>query len=163
MSDINVRAFAEPDIPELLELMKGLARFEGYIDDFRVSEEDLRVHGLGPSPRFEAFVADTDKPEGLLGMAVVFCIPWTYDLRPTLILKELFVRDDARGRGVGRLLLERVASRARELDCPRLQWTVLDTNEPAKRFYVAAGATTGGVWELWALDEAAIAALCDPV
>lgn len=161
MSDVTVRAFNESDIPELLELMKGLARFEGYIDNFRVTEADLLQHGLGPHPRFEAFVADSDDTDGLLGTAVVYQIPWTYDLRPTLILKELFVSDAARGKGVGLALLKRVAARARELDCPRVQWTVLNTNESAKRFYQRAGGITDSVWEPWGLDESTIKALLD--
>ena len=161
MSDVTVRAFNESDIPELLELMQGLARFEGYIDDFCVTHEDLLVHGLGPSPRFEAFVAETDNIVGLVGMAVVYHIPWTYDLRPTLIMKELFVRSEGRGRGVGRALLRRVAARALELDCPRVQWTVLDTNDPAKRFYEAAGAIKEEVWEPWGLTEDGLRALVE--
>jgi GNAT superfamily N-acetyltransferase len=161
MSDVTVRAFNESDIPELLELMQGLARFEGYIDDFRVTHEDLLAHGLGPSPRFEAFVAETNDIVGLVGMAVVYHIPWTYDLRPTLIMKELFVRDEGRGRGVGRALLRSVAGRALELDCPRLQWTVLDTNDPAKRFYATAGATKDEVWEPWSLNEDGLRALVE--
>jgi len=149
MPPTTVRPFLETDIAELLELMRGLARFEGYIDDFRVTESDLKTFGLGAQPSFEAFVAERRDASGLLGMAVIYRIPWTYDLRPTLILKELFVRDDARGGGVGAALLARVAKRARELDCPRVQWTVLKDNEAARRFYAAAGATTDEVWEHW--------------
>lgn len=162
MTPISVRPFGEDDVGELLELMKGLARFEGYIDDFVVTEGDLVEHGLGPSPRFEAFVAVAEEdsaPGGLLGMVVIYRIPWTYDLRPTLIMKELFVRDDARGMGVGQALMRRVGARARELDCPRLQWTVLSTNEPAKRFYDGFGAFTDPEWESWQLGEKELARL----
>lgn len=159
MPNLRVRSFTEADIPELLELMKGLARFEGYIDHFVVTRDDLAAHGLGPSPRFEAFVAEVEGVEGLVGMAVVYQIPWTYDLRPTLVMKELFVRESGRGRGVGGALLQRVAERAVELDCPRVLWTVLSTNEGARRFYSSAGARKDEVWEPWGLDEAGIADL----
>lgn len=159
MSQLTVRPFTHADIPELLELMRGLARFEGYIDDFRVTEEDLDRHGLSPDPAFEAYVAESEQCEGLMGMVVLYRIPWTYDLRPTLVMKELFVRDGTRGQGVGRALLARVAQRARDIDCPRLLWTVLPSNAQAKRFYAAAGATQDVEWEHWQLGEDALAVL----
>ena len=161
MPGATVRSFVEDDIPELLELMKGLARFEGYIDNFVVTADDLAQYGLGPNPRFEAFVAEAPGVSGLVGMAVVYQIPWTYDMRPTLVMKELFVLESGRGQGVGRSLLTRVAQRALELDCPRVLWTVLDTNDDARRFYQGAGARKDDVWEPWGLDEAGIAALAD--
>lgn len=159
MMNTTVRAFTETDVPQLLELMRGLARFEGYIDGFRVTEEDLIRYGLGSDPSFEAFIAESSDLKGLVGMLVLYRIPWTYDLRPTLVMKELFVRDDARGRGVGRALLARAAERARELDCPRLIWTVLPSNEAAKRFYAAAGASRDVDWEHWQLGEAGLSQL----
>ena len=159
MSTVRVRSFTEADVPELLELMKGLARFEGYIDDFVVEEKHLIDYGLGPDPRFESFVAEADDAEGLVGMAVIYRIPWTYDLKPTLIMKELFVRDDARGKGVGQALLRRIAQRAREIDCPRVQWTVLATNDGAKRFYARAGAFVDPDWESWQLNADGLDAL----
>ena len=155
----TVRSFEKADVPELIELMRGLARFEGYIDDFRVTEQDLIEHGLGEQRRFEAFVAQETAAGPLLGMAVVYLIPWTYDLRPTMVLKELFVAGAARGRGFGEALMKNVARRAAELDCPRLVWTVLQSNEPAVAFYRGLGATRDRVWHSWGLDEAGIRAL----
>jgi len=159
MAKVNVRTFTKEDTGGLLDLMKGLAAFEGYIDDFVVTEDDLVTFGLGDAPAFGAFVAETEV--GLVGMVVFYRIPWTYDKRPTIIMKELFVSDAARGLGVGRLLLQRVAARALELDCPRLQWTVLSTNLRAKKFYSEAGGKTDPDWESWGLDEAAMTALVD--
>ena len=97
----------------------------------------------------------------LLGMAVVYLIPWTYDLRSTMVLKELFVADTARGRGVGEALMKHVARRATELDCPRLLWTVLRSNEPAVAFYRGLGATRDRIWHNWGLDEAGIRVLSE--
>ena len=127
----TVRSFDKADVPELIQLMRGLARFEGYIDDFRVAEQDLIEHGLGSQRRFEAFVAQESGAGPLLGMAVVYLIPWTYDLRSTMVLKELFVTDAARGRGLGKALMKHVARRAAEQGCPRLLWTVLHSNNAA--------------------------------
>lgn len=159
MTQITVRAFQESDVPELLELMRGLARFEGYIDDFKVTEKDLVRFGLRPEPAFESFVAETPGLRGLTGMVVLYRIPWTYDLRPTLVMKELFVRKDARGKGIGQALLRRVAHRAQELNCPRLLWTVLPSNDSAKRFYARAGATQDQGWEHWQLNKQGLADL----
>ncbi len=162
-SEITTRPFGRDDVGELLELMLGLARFEGYIDHFRVTEDDLVRHGLGPEPRFEAFVAQRQGSGPLLGTAVVYRIPWTYDMRPTLILKELYVDDRARGQGVGETLMRRVAARALELDCPRVGWTVLKTNVRGAAFYRGLGAAQDAVWDSWGLDEASIAALAGGV
>jgi len=159
MADVTVRAFKKTDTAELLALMKGLAVFEGYIDDFVVTEEDLVNFGLGETPAFEAFVAEAGA--GLLGMVVLYRIPWTYDKRPTIIMKELFVCDKGRGLGVGRMLLQKAAARAMQLNSPRLQWTVLNTNVRAKKFYNEAGGKTDPVWEAWGLDEAAMTALAE--
>lgn len=156
---IATRPFRREDVGELLNLMKGLAEFEGYIDRFRVTEADLIRHGLGPDPRFEAFVAQRGGEGPLLGTAVVYLVPWTYDLRPTMILKELFVVAEARGTGVGGALMRHVARRAVELDCPRVGWTVLETNRAGATFYRGLGALEDAEWDTWGLDEAAIAAL----
>lgn len=156
MPEIQTRAFTEDDIPQLLQLMRGLAVFEGYIDEFTVTEEDLARYGLGPEPRFEAFVAQESDQGPLLGTAVVYRIPWTFDLRPTLVLKELFVDPSARSKGVGKALMRHVATRAGKLDCPRVVWTVLKTNQKAADFYGELGAAKDQVWDSWSLTASAI-------
>ena len=119
-TDWIVRPFAAEDAPGLLGLMRELAVFEGYIDDFRVTEADLLSFGLGPQVRFGALVAADTTSGRLLGMAVHYVIPWTYDMRPTLVLKELFVAQDARGSGVGHGLMGGVIGEARRT---RSAWT----------------------------------------
>lgn len=158
MAAVTVRAFAVADVPELLELMRGLARFEGYLDRFCVTEATLIEHGLGAQPRFGAFVAELAGAQDwrLAGMAVTYVIPWTFDLRPTLVMKELFVRDEARGQQVGAALLRAVAARAAEIDAPRVIWTVLSENRRAQAFYRSHGAEHDSDWQNWHLDEAAI-------
>jgi len=150
----HIRPFQREDVPALLALMRDLAVFEGYIDGFRVTEADLIEHGLGPSPRFGAFVAEQNGR--LVGMAVHYTIPWTYDLRPTLVLKELFVAETARGLGVGQALMRALAREAERIGAPRLIWTVLPDNEPARHFYAALGAQPDRAWEPWSLNADAI-------
>jgi len=158
-SDIAVRRFTRKDVPQLLALMRELAIFEDYIDDFNVSEEDIVKRGLGPSPQFEALVAEDGSNDRLLGMAVLYTIPFSHDLRPTLVMKELYVAQDARSGGVGRKLFAAVAVRARELDCFRMIWTVLADNHKAKAFYQQHNGRCDEKWEGWILDEAGLARL----
>lgn len=154
----EIRAFQKQDIPQLLELMKALAVFEGYIDQFAVTEQSLEDYGLGDNPRFGVLVAP-HRSGRLLGMAVHYTIPWTFDLKPTLILKELYVSDQARGSGVGQALIRALAAEAKRVGAPRIKWTVLDSNIPAQKFYSALGGCCDQEWQSWYLDEAAIAAL----
>lgn len=159
MPVIQVRPFGIDDVDGLLQLMVDLARFEGYIDQFRVTPQDLVNFGLGPNPRFEALVAVPERSNALAGMAVLYRIPWTYDLRPTIVLKELFVSEGYRSVGVGRALLEGVAWRAREVGAARVHWTVLKSNDAAQRFYRSIGGRADPIWDLWGLDEPALIAL----
>ena len=146
---IQVRPFRHADVPELLGLMRELAVFEGYIDQFQLREADLVEHGLGPEPRFGALVADTQG--ALVGMAVHYVIPWTYDLKPTLVLKELLVRESSRGQSVGKALIEALIGHARSLNAARITWMVLAGNEAARRFYEQVGGERDRMWEPWIL------------
>jgi len=82
-SPLAVRPFQRHDVPDVLRLMRGLAIFEGYIDKFRVTEADLVEHGLGDNPRFGVLLAELCGRT--VGIAVHYVIPWTYDLKPTLL------------------------------------------------------------------------------
>ena len=146
-----IRNFEREDIPQLLELMIGLAEFEDYRDQFAVRERDLIDRGLGADPEFFAKVA-VSEDGSLLGMAVYYLVPYTYDLRPDLVLKELFVHTEARGVGVGQALMNELVETARSNNCKRIKWLVVATNDPAKRFYEALGGRHDEKWELWQLQ-----------
>jgi GNAT superfamily N-acetyltransferase len=147
-----VRLAGARDAEPLLQLMHQLAEFENYRAGFRVSVGDLLARGLAASQdgQFQAFVTDSGTA-GLSGYAVVQEVPFTFDLRPTLILKELFVSQDCRGRGVGTALMSTVLDYARARGCGRLRWDVLPGNEAAKRFYRRFGGDKDSAWENWAL------------
>ncbi|WP_075291065.1 GNAT family N-acetyltransferase [Pararhizobium arenae] len=147
MSDLEIRAFEQKDVSDVLALMRGLAVFEGYIDDFRVTEADLVEHGLGPSPRFGVFVAVLAGK--VIGIAVHYQIPWTFDLKPVVVLKELFVAEEARGIGAGEALFHRLTAYARDIGASKVAWTVLDGNEPAMRFYDRQGGVPDTLWKPW--------------
>jgi GNAT superfamily N-acetyltransferase len=150
IAEFQVRPFQAADVPQLLELMQDLADFEGYGEQFAVTARDLIAHGL-KGARFGVFVA-ADARCRLLGMAVHYRIPWTFDLKPTLVLKELFVAESARGSGVGRALMAAVVGEARRIGAPRLKWTVMPANAAARQFYSAQGGRAEAEWEPWILE-----------
>ena len=149
MTGIVVRPFTPDDIDAVWHLMRALAVFEGYIDDFAVMPEDLVISGLGPAPAFGVFVAVKDG--AVAGIAVHYRIPWTYDLCPVLVLKELFVAEAFRGQGVGQALFARLLAYAGEIGASALRWTLLPDNAAAKRFYVGQGGACDVAWEHWTL------------
>ncbi|KRB21135.1 MULTISPECIES: GNAT family N-acetyltransferase [Mesorhizobium] len=144
-----VRPFERRDVGAVLALMRALAVFEGYDDEFRVTEADIVDHGLGPSPRFGVFVAEVDGV--IVGIAVHYLIPWTYDLKPVVVLKELYVAEAARGKSVGRALVERLRDHATSIGASAIKWTVLHSNMPAKAFYRSLDGRADDTWELWKL------------
>lgn len=142
-----VRPFEQPDVGAVLVLMRALAVFEGYDDKFRVTEADIVEHGLGPSPRFGVFVAEVDG--AIVGIAVHYLIPWTYDLKPVVVLKELYVAEAARGMSVGHALVKRLRDHAVAIGASAIKWTVLRSNMPAKAFYRSLDGRADEIWELW--------------
>lgn len=147
---MRVRSAEPGDVDRLLELMRGLARFEEYIDDFAVTRESVLEHGFGEERLFTSFVAEQDND--LVGMAVVYTIPWTYTLRPKVVLKELFVEEAARNLGAGKALMAAVVSHARSIDAAELIWTVMEGNREAEGFYRSLGASPDLKWNNWSLN-----------
>lgn len=150
---VTVRLANAGDAEALLQSMERLAEFEGYKADFRVTTKELLARGLAASQgqEFLAFVADC-AAGGLSGHAVVQEIPFTFDLRPTLVLKELFVAAADRSRGVGTALMEAVIAYARRRGCGQLRWLVLPGNDAAKGFYERFGGAIDSAWENWVLN-----------
>ena len=147
-----IRRAVASDATQLLALMRGLAQFEGYDDRFAVTEDALLERGFSAQrpPEFIAWVAEMEGR--LVGYAVIYVIPFTFDLRPTLVLKELFIESQARGRDVGRGLMRAAIEHGRAVNARLIRWQVLPGNEAAKRFYRQHGAEVDGDWENWYLD-----------
>ncbi len=148
----SVRHAGESDAAKLLILMRELAHVERYIDQFRVTEEDLLARGLrgGTEPQYAALLAETSDGQ-LLGYAVVYKVSFTFDLRPNFVLKELYVREISRGLGVGHTLMAAVVAHAKERGCARLKWDVLPDNTRAQTFYRGIGGVPDTAWESWIL------------
>lgn len=149
VEQIAVRPLERRDVIEALGLMRELAVYERYIDGFRVTEANIIDKGFGDSPCFGVFVAEVSGD--ISGIAVYYTVPWTYDMKPVLVLKELFVSKHVRGTGVGRALFKQVETHALEIDASRIVWTVLTDNVAAKRFYTDVGGRQDDEWELWEL------------
>ncbi|HYD79396.1 MAG TPA: GNAT family N-acetyltransferase [Paucimonas sp.] len=148
----HVRRFVEQDLPSLLRLMKALAEFEGYIADFRVTEHEIITRGWTDHPKFLGLVAQNSPSEDLIGMAIAYLVPFSYDLRPVAILKELYVEPGWRGGGVGKSLFNGVIDWARSEGCSKIRWDVLQENDAAKRFYRSLDGQPFTPWESWVLN-----------
>jgi GNAT superfamily N-acetyltransferase len=95
------------------------------------------------------------------GFALFFHNFSTFEGRPGIYLEDLFVRPEARGSGLGKALLQRLATLAVERDCARLEWAVLDWNDPAIDFYKNLGARPMDEWTIFRVDGAALGALAE--
>lgn len=146
---------AEPeDVPDVITLMRALAKFEDYIDDFRVDEQTLLDRAFGSEAQCHIFVAEW--AGRIAGYGVVLRIPFTFDLQPTMILKELFVAEACRGRGLGHALLQRVAIMALESGAGRIKWDVLAGNRDAEAFYKRLGGRPDSKWVPYQMGRQAI-------
>ncbi|MBC3908616.1 GNAT family N-acetyltransferase [Undibacterium umbellatum] len=147
----SVRPALAADATGLLQQMRELAAFEGYLAEFRVTIDDLLTRGLGHEPaQFHALLAES--ADGvLLGYAVLVETPFTFDLQADCRLKELYVSPAARSMGVGKALMNAVLAHARLRGCGRLKWDVLPDNENARQFYRNLGGQPDINWEAWIL------------
>ncbi|RMH43785.1 MAG: GNAT family N-acetyltransferase [Deltaproteobacteria bacterium] len=152
-----IRAATEADAPVLLDLIRSLAAYERLADRVVADEAALRATLFGPRPYAEAVLGIAD---GLaVGYALFFHSYSSFLARPGLVLEDLFVRPEARGRGYGTALLSHVARVAVDRGCGRLEWSVLDWNEPAIRLYRHLGAQPLSDWTIYRIDGRALAAL----
>ncbi len=150
---LSIRPALAGDVPALNLLIRELAEFERL--PVAVTEADLLRDGFGESPRFRALVAEWDgRPAGY---AFFFDYYSTFEGRAGLFLEDIFVRDQYRGKGIGKALLSRVASVAREEKCFGVRWQVLDWNTPAIDFYKNLGARFLDEWKTVSLDGEALA------
>lgn len=142
------------DVPVVLELIRGLAAYEKLSHEVCATEEGLRASLFGPDAAAEVLLAWAG--EQAVGFAVFFQNYSTFLGRAGLYLEDLFVLPAWRRRGCGRRLLSAVARIAVERGCGRLEWAVLDWNEPALRFYRSLGAKAMDEWTVYRLTGEAI-------
>jgi GNAT superfamily N-acetyltransferase len=148
---------AEPrDLPAIVGLIGELAEFENLAHLMRATPDALHPHLFGERPLAEALVAEVDGR--VVAFALFFTNFSTFLARPGLYLEDLYVQPAQRSRGIGRALLARLAGLARERGCGRFEWSVLDWNENAIRFYESMGATVMPDWRICRLAGDALQA-----
>jgi GNAT superfamily N-acetyltransferase len=157
MNPIRIEPATESQAPLILEFIRGLAEYEKLADEVVATEESLRRSLFGPRPDAEVVIAYADEQPA--GFALFFHNYSTFLGRRGLYLEDLFVKPAFRGIGIGRALLRHLARLALDRGCGRLEWWVLDWNEPAIRFYEALGARPMSDWTIYRLSGPALAAL----
>ncbi len=146
-TNFEIRQAEEEDVPEILELIKALADFENLSGEVVATEELLKITLVGINAPAEVQIAyDKNKT---LGFALYFRTFSTFLGRPGIYLEDLYVRESARGKGVGEALLRRLAQRTREIGGGRLEWSVLNWNEAAIKFYKKMGASPLDEWTMF--------------
>jgi GNAT superfamily N-acetyltransferase len=157
--DVRIEAATEADVPLVLGLIRSLAEYERLEREVVATEDGLRATLFGARPAAEVAIARTG--DGAVGFAVWFHNYSTFLGRPGLYLEDLFVLPEWRGRGVGRRLLAHVAGVAVARGCGRMEWSVLDWNEPAIGFYRRMGARAMDEWTVYRITGEALERLAE--
>jgi GNAT superfamily N-acetyltransferase len=143
---LSIRRATPRDAPTVLRLIRGLAEYERLAHQMEATSARLRRHGFGRRRYFEALLCRRGRTP--IGFALYYFTYSTFLGRPSLYLEDLFVVPEARGQGAGRALLQALARVAVRRGCGRMEWTVLDWNRPAVRFYKRLGAELHPEWVL---------------
>jgi GNAT superfamily N-acetyltransferase len=156
MSDVTIRFATAADAATIVSLIRALANYENLSGEVRISETDVLRDGFGERPCFECLLAESDGPA--LGFALFYHTYSTFAGRPELWVEDIFVAEAARGRGIGRKLMARLAALALERDCAHLALSVLHWN-PAQDFYRRLGLKHVQDWLSYRVDREGIARL----
>jgi len=155
--DFRIRPAQPGDVGTILALIRDLAEYERAPHEVVTTEEQLQINLFGLQPAAEVLLGEE------AGMPVCFALFFhsfsTWMGRRGLYLEDLFVKPEVRGRGYGRALLVRLAQIARERECGRMEWAVLDWNEPAIQFYRKLGARPNDDWTIFRLTMDGISQL----
>ena len=141
---LSIRRGTRRDAPTIVALIRGLAEYERLAHEVEITPAQARRHGFGRRPYFETLICRRGRRP--VGFALYFFTYSTFLGRPSLYLEDLFVLPEERGRGAGRALLRALGKIALARGCGRMEWTVLDWNAPAIRFYRRIGARLHKEW-----------------
>jgi len=159
LENFQIRPARVEDVTIILQLIRDLATYERAPNDVTATEEQLVDVLFGERPAAEVLLAFEGKSP--VGFAVYFYNFSTWLGRPGLYLEDLFVKPDKRGKGYGRALLVELAKIARDRECGRMEWAVLDWNEPAIQFYGKLGAIPLEDWTVFRLTHNGINRLAE--
>ena len=157
MADVGIRAATEDDVRLILSFVRELAEYEKLSHEVVATEEGLKASLFGGHPYAEVLLAFLDDEP--VGFALFFHNFSTFLGKPGIYLEDLYVRPEHRGAGAGRLLLSRLATLAVERGCGRLEWSVLDWNEPSIGFYKKLGAVALDDWTVYRVTGGALGEL----
>ena len=154
-----IRPATADDTPTVCRLIRALAEYERLTHTVLLDEARVRAHLFGPRPFAEVLLAE--EAGAVVGFALFFPNYSTFLAQPGIYLEDLFVEPAHRGKGHGKALLRALARLAVERGCGRLEWSVLNWNEPAIRFYEALGAVPMDEWTVYRLTGAALCQIGD--
>ncbi len=140
---MNIRRAVKEDCPRLMDLVRELAVYEKAPNEVTVSLAHFEESGFGKNPVWWAFVAETD--DGIQGFALYY-IRYSTWKGQAMYLEDILVTEAARGKGIGKLLFDRLIVEAKEKGFDRMIWQVLEWNEPAINFYKKYNASFDGEW-----------------
>lgn len=156
---ISLRTARPEDADTILNFIRALALYEREPDAVRVDAATLRAQMSAQPAPFECLLAEYDGKAA--GFALFFHTYSTWRGKQGIWLEDLFVLPELRGRGVGKALLKAVAAIARERDCARFEWSVLDWNQPAIDFYRSLGAIPMSEWTTYRVSDEALTKLAE--
>jgi GNAT superfamily N-acetyltransferase len=151
---VTIRPATEADLGTIEELIRALAEYERMADQVVMDAELLRKGLFGDRPYAEVLIAEGGGEA--VGFALFFHNFSTFLGRPGIYLEDLFVKPEHRGSGLGKALLKRLAEIAVERGCGRMEWAVLDWNEPSIGFYKKLGARPNDDWTVYRLTGEAL-------
>lgn len=152
-----IRPATPADVPVIAQLIRDLAEYERLAHAVDFDEVKLRECLFGKRVYAEVLLAE--EQGGVVGFALFFHNYSTFRGKPGIYLEDLFVKPEVRGKGHGKALLAALAKLAVERDCARLEWSVLNWNEPSINFYKALGAKPMDEWTVYRLTDDALTAL----
>jgi len=155
----TIRPANANDVPLILELIKALAEFEKLSHEVVATEEKLRATLFGAKPSAEVLICEQDGKGA--GFALFFTNYSTFLARPGIYLEDLFIKPEIRSQGLGKKMLVELAKIAVARGCGRLEWSVLDWNTRARKFYEELGAKPMEEWTVHRVTGEALNALAN--
>lgn len=158
---LSIRPATARDIPAIVSLIRGLAKYERLSRWCRVNACRLRRDGFGRRPYFETLLCT--RGGRTLGFALYYFTYSTFASSPVLFIEDIFVFPEERGAGAGSLLMKELARVALRKGCRQMEWIVLGWNKPAIRFYNRLGARLDRTWVLTRLNQTNLRRLAGPL
>ncbi len=153
--DFTIRPATQHDVDTILFFINQLAEYEKLEDQVNATRERILLYGFAEFRYFEALLAEA--ADGTpFGLALYFFTFSTFLAKPSLYLEDLFVLPEYRGNGIGKQFFRELVAIAKERNCGRIEWSVLDWNTPSIQFYRALGARPVDGWTVYRLDEQAL-------